>query len=275
MFTSSRRFAVALAGGALLVGGSARAQDESPPMFNTPPSTFNASPPVLNPPPPDLGPPAYRPHPKQANTGLQVGVRTGYGGGSGIVYSGLSVREASGGGIPVILDLGVRALPQLYAGIYGSWSEIFTKNNPVSCPGDLDCKTDQWRFGVELDIHTMPRSKFDPYFGIGSGYEILHTTINGTMNLPTPLGSFPGQVSAGIIDRGWEFVNLTGGFDWRINSGVGIGPFISGSLSEYGVHDGIQSASLNGTQVANMPVPRVTHGLHELYFAGIRGTFNP
>jgi hypothetical protein len=263
MFTSSRRLAVALTASALLVGGSARAQDQTTPIFN--------------PPPPDVGPPStygYS-HSRMANTGLQVGVRTGYGGGTGIVYSGLSVHEASGGAIPVIVDLGVRIVPQFYAGIYGSWANIFTKNNPVSCPGDLDCKTNQWRFGVELDFHPLPSSKFDPYFGVGGGYEILHTSINGAANLPTALGTVPGTVSAGIIDRGWEFVNLTGGFDVRINHGVGIGPFISGSLSEYGVHTGNQSASVGGTQVANMPVPPVTHGLHELYFAGIRGTFNP
>jgi hypothetical protein len=262
MFTSSRRLAVALTASALLVGGSARAQDQTMPIFN--------------PPPPDVGPPStYGSHSHMANTGLQVGVRTGYGGGTGIVYSGLSVHEASGGAIPVIVDLGVRIVPQLYAGIYGSWANIFTKNNPVSCPGDLDCKTNQWRFGVEMDFHAIPSSKFDPYIGIGSGYEILHTSVNGAVGLPTAVGMIPATASAGIIDRGWEFVNLTGGFDVRINRGVGIGPFISGSLSEYGVHSGNQSASVGGMQVANMPVPPVTHGLHELYFAGIRGTFNP
>jgi hypothetical protein len=28
-------------------------------------------------------------------------------------------------------------------------------------------------------------------------------------------------------------------------------------------------------QIANTPVAPVSHGIHELYFAGIRGTFNP
>ena len=160
MFTSSRGLAVVLSAGAMLIGGAARAQD----------ATIE-SPPMLNPPPPDLGPPSTtgtRSH--VANTGLQVGVRTGYGGGAGIVYSGLSVHEATSGSIPVIVDLGVRALPQLYAGIYGSWAAQLTKSNPVSCPGDLDCQTQQWRFGVQFDFHYNPRSKLDPYVGLGGGY---------------------------------------------------------------------------------------------------------
>jgi hypothetical protein len=262
MFTSTRRLAVALSGSVLLMGGSARAQNEAPPMFN--------------PPPPDLPSPyvsGSRSH--MANTGLQVGIRTGYGGGSGDVYRGLGVRDASTGGIPIIVDLGYRALPELYAGIYGGFAPIFTKNNPVSCPGDLDCKTDQWRFGVQFDFHYIPSSRFDPYIGLGGGYEILHTNVSGGIAVPTPLGSFPGNVNATITDRGWEFANLTFGFDARFSRAVALGPFISGSLSEYGVHSGTQVVTVAGNQVAATPVPNVNHGLHELYFAGLRGTFNP
>jgi hypothetical protein len=261
MVTSLRAIVVALSASGLLVGGTARAQDEGP---------------ILNPPPPDLGPPSiYGSHSHMANRGLQVGARTGYGGGTGIVYSGLSVHEASSGGIPVIVDLGVRALPQLYAGIYGGFTPIFTKSNPVSCPDGIDCTTQQWRFGVQFDFHFVPTSKLDPYIGLGGGYEILHTHLTGSVPVPTPLGSFPGNVDASITDRGWEFASLTLGFDARINSGVGIGPFVSGSLNEYGVHSGTQTVSVSGTQVAANQVPPVNHGLHELFWAGVRATFNP
>ena len=264
MFTSSRGLAVALSASALLIGGTARAQGgsiETPPMFN--------------PPPPDIPPPSMSAQGHMANRGLQMGVRTGYGGGTGIVYHGLSVKDASSGTIPIQLDFGARILPQLYAGLYGSWGEIFTKNNPVECPGTLDCKTQQWRFGVELDFHYIPTSKIDPYIGLGSGYEILHTTIAGGIPIPTAYGPIPGTTNTSIIDRGGEFVNLTFGFDARLSRVVGLGPFISGSLSEYGVHTGTETVSIAGRQVASMPPAPVTHGLHELYFAGIRGTFNP
>jgi hypothetical protein len=269
MFTNSRSLAVALSASALLFGATARAQD-------TAQDAAIQVPPMFNPPPPDLGPPSTsgtRSH--MANRGLQVGVRTGYGGGAGVVYSGLTVHEASSGGIPVIVDLGARILPELYAGIYGGWASIFTKNNAVSCPDDLDCKTQQWRFGVQFDFHYIPTSKLDPYIGLGGGYEILHTHITGAIPIPTALGTIPGTTDTTITDRGWEFANLTAGFDARFNRAVALGPFISGSISEYGVHSGTETASIMGTQVVARPVPTVSHGLHELLFVGVRATFNP
>ncbi|HEX4447317.1 MAG TPA: hypothetical protein VH044_11300, partial [Polyangiaceae bacterium] len=103
---------------------------------------------------------------------------------------------------------------------------------------------------------------------------ILHTNANGPVVVPTPLGNAPGNASAGIIDRGWEFAALTLGFDARINDVVGIGPYVSGSLGEYGVHTGTQSVTVAGTQVQNAPSPDVNHGLHELFTGGVKGTFN-
>jgi hypothetical protein len=262
MFTWSRPLAVALTASALFMGGSVRAQDEAAPVYNSPP--------------PDLGPPSrYGSGRYEANRGLQVGARVGYGAGTGIVYSGLPVHDSSSGGIPVVVDLGVRALPQLYLGIYGGFAPIFVKSNPVSCPDGLNCTTQQWRFGVQFDYHFIPRSRLDPYIGLGGGYEILHSNISGSVPVPTPLGTATGNVNASIIDRGWEFAAVTLGFDARFNRAVALGPFISGSINEYGIHSGTQTVSVGGTQVAATPVTTVSHGAHELFFAGLRGTFNP
>jgi hypothetical protein len=265
MGTSARILAVPLFASAIFVAGVAQAQTEM------------STPPVFNPRPPDLIPGSTYGggHTYVANRGPQLGLRFGYGSGTGVVYSGLTVHDASDGALPLYVDLGWRFLPQLYAGLYGSFAPVFVNNNPVSCPGNFDCNAQQWRFGVQADFHFVPRSRLDPYIGLGGGYEILHTNVNGTTPVPTPFGAMPAQASAGIIDRGWEFVNVTLGFDARINSEVGIGPFVSGSLNEYNVHTGTQSVTLNGTQVMNAPVTGVSHGLHELYVAGIRGTFNP
>jgi hypothetical protein len=264
MFTSSRGLAVALSVSAVLIAGTARAQDAA---LQTPP--------MLNPPPPDIPTPSMRAQSYMANTGLQLGARVGYGAGSGKVYTGLTIHDASGGSVPVVIDVGARILPKLYAGLYGSWAEIFTKNNPVGCPGELDCKTQQWRFGVQFDFHWNPTSRLDPYVGLGGGYEILHTHIAGGIQIPSVLGTIPGTTDTSIIDRGWEFATLTIGADVRLSRGVAIGPVGSASIAEYGVHSGTETVSIAGRQVAQMPPAPVQHGVHELYFAGIRGTFNP
>jgi hypothetical protein len=263
MDITARGFALSLVFSGSLVSASARAQYEQAPFFNPPPPDVTASSTYAG------------PHPFAARRGPQLGLRVGYAAGTGIVYSGLNVHDASSGALPVTVDLGWRFLPQLYAGVYGSFAPVFTKGNPVSCPAGFDCNAQDWRFGLQVDYHFLPRSRLDPYVGLGGGYEVLHTNANGPVVVPTPLGNAPGNASAGIIDRGWEFAALTLGFDARINDVVGVGPYISGSLGEYGVHTGTQSVTVAGMQVQNGPSPDVNHGLHELFTAGLKGTFNP
>jgi hypothetical protein len=260
IFLSAAAFAVVLLGGV-----EARAQEGW------------AQQPIMNPPPPDIvrGSTWRGTHGTAARLGPQLGIRAGYSAGTGIVYSGLDVSDASNGAIPVTVDLGWRFRPWIYAGLYGSFAHVFTKNNPVSCPGNFDCNSQDWRFGAEVDFHYLPHSALDPYVGLGSGYEILHTNVNGQVPVPTLAGPMTGFASAGIIDRGWEFLNLTLGFDARIADWVGVGPYVSASLNQYNVHTGTQSVTVAGMQVQNVPSPDVQHGLHELFTAGVRGTFNP
>jgi hypothetical protein len=210
-----------------------------------------------------------------ANRGLQLGIRMGYAFGSGVVYSGLSVMDGSHGAMPLIGDIGIRFLPWLYAGLYGQYAPVFTRPNDVECFQGFQCNAQDYRFGLEADFHVAPRTRLDPYVGVGWGYEILHTHLQGPQVVPTAAGFAPGSVNVSVIDRGWEFVTLTGGFDGRIDPSLGIGLFASVSLNEYGVHTGTQTVSVGGTQASSGPIPDVNHGLHELYIAGVRGTFNP
>jgi len=249
---------------AALAPGRASAQDGA---WSTPtPTSFNT-------PPPDV--PLTPPHGYAANRGPQLGARFGYAAGFGVVYSGLTVQDGSHGALPIIVDVGWRFLPQLYVGLYGQYAPVLTRNNANWCPDGYDCSAQDWRFGAQADWHFVPRSRFDPYLGIGAGYEILHTTVNGTMTVPTPLGAAQGTASAGIIDRGWELAALTLGFDARVDRYFGIGPFVTVSLNEYNVHTGTQSLTVAGTQVVNGPVAQVSHGMHEFLMAGVRGTLNP
>ncbi len=209
-----------------------------------------------------------------AKPGLQFGLRTGVIEGTGVVYSGLNLRDASSAAIPIIADLGWRIIPQLYVGAYGQFAAVITKNN-VNCPDGFDCAAQDWRFGIGADFHFLPSSRFDPYVGLSSGYEILHSSATGNVPIPTPLGSVNGFVSGHAIDRGWEFANLSVGFDYRAADFFGFGPFLSASIGEYNVRTGSQVVTVGGAQVQNTFLPNVSHGTHELFFAGIRGTFNP
>ncbi|MCL2450019.1 MAG: hypothetical protein FWD17_13815 [Polyangiaceae bacterium] len=246
-----------------------------PAPVSTPRPTPAESTPVPEAPP--LEPPPGR-HDATARIGPQIGVRVGYGLGSGSVYRGLPLHTASDGAVPIIVDLGWRFIPELYAGLYGQFGPVVTRNNPASCPGDASCSSQDWRFGIEVDYHFLPRTRLDPYVGLGSGYEILHTHVTANTLVPMDAGPVPARTTVGLIDRGWEFAALTLGMDARACSSFGIGPFVSASIGEYNVHTGNMSTSVltpaGPVLVQSTPVPGVSHGTHELYIFGVRGTFN-
>lgn len=212
---------------------------------------------------------------RMANVGPQLGLRTGYALGTGGVYSGLDLNDGSHGALPVILDLGWRAIPELYVGVYGQFGYVFPRENNVSCPTGFDCAVQDWRMGLQVDYHFLPRLSWDPYVGIGAGYEILHNSVTGSTPVRLPSGVATGNVDASTIDRGWEYGALTLGADFRIDRQFGVGPFVTGTMGQYNVHTGNQTVSVGSNQVANGPVSPVEHTWHELFIAGLRGTFNP
>ena len=258
MLRTARALAVALWASATWLSSTALAEGEYLPP--------------ANPPPPETIP---QPSSVMANRGPQFGARIGYAFGTGIVYSGFSVNDGSHGAMPLILDLGWRFLPELYAGLYGQYAPVFTRTNDVECFAGFTCTTQDWRFGIEGDFHPIPRSRLDPYVGLGFGYEILHTKVSGPQVVPTPAGFVPGTVDVSAIDRGWEFGTLIVGFDGRIDPALGIGLFASASLNKYNIHTGTETILVDGTPVSSSPLPDVNHGFHEIYMVGVRGTINP
>lgn len=219
-------------------------------------------------------PEPYRPTSHVASTGVQVGARLGYAAGAGSVYSGLGVADASVGTLPVIADLGWRALPELYVGAYGQFAPVMLRENPQSCPQGFSCAAQNWRIGLQVDYHFLPRTRLDPYVGIGGGYEILRTHVSGTTTIPLPQGPAPGQVDSTVVDRGWEFANLTLGFDWRASKAIGVGPFATATLARYNVREGDRTVTVAGNVVPSAQEP-IDHATHAQFLFGIRGTFNP
>lgn len=210
-----------------------------------------------------------------ANRGIQLGARVGLTGGVGKVYSGLPIMDSMSGALPITVDVGWRMFPFLYMGIVGTWAPVFMKQNEQSCPYPADCHAYAWRLGAQADFHVAPRSSLDPYIGLGIGYEVLQTSIDTTRMVPVPGGALPANVSANVVDRGWEFAALTLGLDARVNKFLGIGPYVSAAVGVYDVHEGDINVSANGMTLQQMPIPAVNHVAHGIGTIGLRGTFNP
>jgi opacity protein-like surface antigen len=231
----------------------------------------------------NVGPPTVRaeriqrvPEPdRSANRGLQFGARAGYSTGAGILYSGIDIRDASWGMTPVFVDIGLRPVKELYLGVYGSFAPMFLKTSGASCPEAFTCSAQNLRAGVELDLHVAPHTRFDPYVGVGAGYEVLQTSVMGPSTVPSADGTNrKGAVEATVTDRGWELASLTLGFDYRIADFLGLGPFATATVGGYTARTGTMDVTVNQHTVTS-PAPAVSHGTHELFMIGLRGTMNP
>jgi opacity protein-like surface antigen len=212
----------------------------------------------------------------QAGRSFQAGARVGYAFGAGSVYSGVSVSDNSGGAIPVIVDLGARVNPMFYIGVYGQFAPVFIKSDTATCPTSFACQTENWRFGVQADFHFMPQVRWDPYVGLGAGYEILHNSISGAVTTtgPGPAGaSVTSLVEQSTTNRGWEYGAITLGADFRFDRHTGFGPFFTFTMGEFNVRTGYTTVNTAGLTTKTGPAD-VDHTLHEYFIFGGRGTFN-
>jgi hypothetical protein len=96
----------------------------------------------------------------------------------------------------------------------------------------------------------MPAGSVDPWLGLGVGYEIFGaslTTQGRTISTDT---------------KGFEFLNLQGGADFKVADAVAVGPFLSFSLGQY---SSVSSGDASG-DITNKAI-------HEWLTIGVKGTF--
>ena len=187
-----------------------------------------------------------------APTGPEIALRTAYAVPLGEVVSDLGIRDVTSGGIPVWIDVGYRFKPKLYAGLYGSYGFLFAG----TCGAGNDCSQHDVRVGGDLQFHLTPDARFDPWFGIGIGYEWLtYSEVRSTAGQEATV-------------RGLESLMLQGGVHAAVAPGLRLGPFAAVSLGTYtdGSTSGILGSS-SGSLTDRRP--------HFWLTFGFRGAFNP
>jgi len=176
-------------------------------------------------------------------SGPSLGFRAGYGKPFGDALGSTSQSSLIEGMIPVWVDLGYQSSSHLYVGGYFQFAIGMT---PGDCAG---CSANVMRFGLNVHYHLLPRYDYDPWVGIGTGYEILNLSGLGTSS--TSL-------------RGFEFVNLQVGVDIPVTDNVTVGPFVAFSIAEYTNGSGLSGTGLS-FEMGKKP--------HEWLILGIRGVF--
>ena len=115
----------------------------------------------------------------------------------------------------------------------------------------VTCSGSQLRFGLDAHYMFMPDKAFDPWIGVGVGYESLHLTRGGD------------QTVSSFSYTGYELAHLSLGADILIvrHAGpgkVGVGPVIDFALGQFTGHG-----------------PPITYkALHEWLAFGLRGTYD-
>lgn len=189
---------------------------------------------------------------KAPSNTLELGARLGYSLPAGSTAENQSLSDGFSGQLPVQIDVGYRINPHFYVGAYGQLGYAFPKSD---CASGASCSGLDTRVGISAQYHILPEAKFDPWVGVGTGYEWLTAKVS------------QGDASASETAHGFEFVNLQLGGDYRVSNQFAIGPFASLSLGQFSK----QSLSLNGRDTSG-DIDKTA--LHEWITLGVKGTFD-
>jgi hypothetical protein len=178
-----------------------------------------------------------------AAEGLELGARLGYGIPMGDAAKDSKLSDGVKSMIPIWIDAGYRIDENLFAGVYFQYGLVQLKED---CPEGIDCSANNMRFGIQGQYHIMPAESFDPWLGLGIGYEMASAKF-GDLETST---------------SGFEFLNVQAGGDFAVAEGVGIGPFLSFSLGQY-----------SKAKVGDTSGDIEEKAMHQWLVLGVRGTF--
>ena len=187
-------------------------------------------------------------------TGLEVGLRTGFALPLGSVQQSLPLRDTVNGTIPIWIDAGYRFHPNAMIGAFfqygiGLMNSDGTALGMKICGSSDNCSVSDIVFGLQFQYHLMPDATFDPWGGVGFGYEILGLDDPGTAN---------NTGAGGASYSGFQFANLQIGGDYKVMPNLGLGPFMMFSLGEY---SGCSYTAL-GNCAIQMAMHEVVHPWH-------------
>lgn len=150
--------------------------------------------------------------PARADTGVSLGLRSAYGLPMGDAFNSQSLGGRVTAGMPVWLEVDYSFTKHIYAGAHVQYGYVFVND----CPNGA-CSGNNVRFGLDAGYRFLPDSLFSPWAGLGVGYEILNTNVQGS----------------DLRLRGFELLNLQAGLDLQLSRAVRFGPFAAVSFARY------------------------------------------
>jgi outer membrane protein W len=177
------------------------------------------------------GPASAQSAPAGNRGAVQLGLRVGYG-----VPFGKGGRRATDttdnhlsdtvkGQVPIGIDAGYLFTRRVYVGVmfqygFGILSDVA---RDLCKSFDNDCSVDDTVLGIDAQFHLQPEAGFDPWIGLGAGYEWLGSSTR------------TGGEMASVRATGIQYVQLQLGGDIAIRRapGLAVGPFVSLAAGQY------------------------------------------
>jgi outer membrane protein W len=215
----------------------------------------------------------------QTDSGLALGLRVGYAipmGKAGAVPSqtGAANTRKDGlpdtvtGMVPLWFDVGYRLNPALYLGAFFQYGFAFVnKDNVTGCDQGISCSAHDISFGANLHYHILPDAPFDPWLGVGFGYEFLTGSESGSV----VLGGQNITIDGSTTLKGFQFLVLEAGGDFKATPALAVGPFVNFALGKYATYS--SSVTLSSTSQDRSGDVQDS-GLHEWLTFGLRGQYN-
>jgi outer membrane protein W len=204
-------------------------------------------------------------------SGIEIGARLGYqiplgsvsgsstttNGNTTITQTGGDLGNVFSGGVPLSFDAGYRFNPNVYVGAFATYGFLFvnTDKSPTCKMSGVSCSGHQVELGVNLHYHIAPDSTFDPWVGVGFGYEWLTASLS--------VGGLSGDATL----TGFQFVNAQLGGDYKVAPNFGIGPFVMLAVGQF---DSVSASSGSVSQSTDF----TNKALHEWLSFGVRGAYD-
>lgn len=195
-------------------------------------------------------------------TGPQAGFRTGFAMGMGkFAAQSENLTDNARGMIPLWIDAGYRVHPNVYVGVYGQIGFLLLRTGGVCEGEDTQCSGQDYRLGGSIHYHFSPDGDFDPWFGLGAGYEWYRNSVSYAES---------GVPNQSLTFKGPELVNLQLGLDIKDSRQGGVGPFVALSVGRY------SSTTLTGITTGDENEITETIDateMHQWFFFGIQGSY--
>ena len=119
----------------------------------------------------------------------------------------------------------------------------------------VTCSVSDIRLGIDAHFHLNPGASFDPWLGVGAGYEWLALSVSN------------GGQNGSLTTSGFEYLNVQLGGDIGVARDLAVGPFVSLSAGEY------RSETMNGV-TGTIAQDITDQSFHEWLLFGVRAVYS-